>query len=1087
MGAGTVSTLGDWAAAIAELPVTGIPARTVIVPRLRVAHALKRELARIAPSALLGAQFLTPTLAAKEVASVAGLGLVGGEGALRPMRVRELFDQRPALSFFDGTLLRETRGWAQAFSRALDDVEAAALTPAQLRSHREPALDDLALVLDTVSQQSGASVTNAELLRRATAALQAGAAWPWRGPVLVVVSGHETAAQAAFLNALPGARFLLLEQRPASRSWAERVKRLFPSVSAAGVVEHPGTTELALLKRYLFEDPQVLADAKRPRSQGRDGSVELDEHSGVEAELEATADWVVRQIRAGRPLDRLAVLVAHAEPMVSLLRQRLQRIPFGAGTLPVFIAGGEAAVTTGTGTRLLSLLRGLETFLPAESFAELLTVLAVPDGMRPVRRDVAIDVVSRLGTLGGSPGKPESALDWLPAAERTRTELSERIAVLEKSLEQGGDPDAETRQLWELKRYLEALDKVLPSLRALQPVVQAVVDGAPLGSLWPAFEGFLVKSKGLRLPVDTLDVCFAWLGAVGRAAQDPRIAAAKGGRALAVCAETLRGLRRNVGRYGEPRLYIGTVRGAAGLGFDAVRFVGLAEGSIPPTLREDAVLPTPLRQKLSSWVLPTRESRALSEVHALFRVVMEASHHVTFSYPRADLSGSVHEPSSLFVEVAAALGRPNAVTGEKAAAVPRTRELERDAFQPARLDARASRLHHPVGVAAWLDRTAVLRADAPATWTATAALDPYRAHALHEEERGELDGYLAAAAVELVLPGLSPDGPLSASRLTTLLHCPHRYLLESVIGWKEAAEPQPSGSIDAATYGTLVHRVLERFGHDFGGRLAQLTEADAKQAILNIAEEELAALLRRYALMSEQVVAAQRERMRRDVLRYFAAEWSARATRTFVAVERGFGAKGGLPLDAGGASLYVHGFIDRLDIEAGSLLVRDYKTGKPRPFRGDDLVPVPAKDAQVGLYALVAKRLAKEWGTPSSVHAAYAYPSDHEKLRLFDGARADELLAATKGWLNVALGVLGSRTFPRQPTAEGCTFCSFKVVCGDRAPVRAGELLKEGKSPLETQLVAMWQLDAPDEGGKAKPKAPAKAKSTPAKARKVKS
>src|SRR5262245_38498157 len=44
----------DWARAIAEMPAEGpLPARTVLVPRERVAHALRRELIRIGQADVL--------------------------------------------------------------------------------------------------------------------------------------------------------------------------------------------------------------------------------------------------------------------------------------------------------------------------------------------------------------------------------------------------------------------------------------------------------------------------------------------------------------------------------------------------------------------------------------------------------------------------------------------------------------------------------------------------------------------------------------------------------------------------------------------------------------------------------------------------------------------------------------------------------------------------------------------------------------------------------------------------------------------------------------------------------------------------
>ncbi len=1040
-------SLREWAQAIAALPVGSLPARTVVVPRLRVATALKRELAQLAPRALLGTMFVTASLAAREVLSLADIQLEGGEEAARPVRLRHWFSKRPALKHFDVDVLHEARGWSDAFAKTLGELEAARLTPQALRARNRPQLDDLALALDAQADAAETSVTNETLLGCATDVLLGGGVWPWAGQTLIVVSGHESGAQASFLRAIPAATMLGLGARPVTPRSNNRLRALFPSVAAQ--VEPPLTDEtldeLGLLKRFLFADPQVLAAPSRQRSSGRDGSVELEEHAGVDADLEATAEWVVQQVKSGTPIGRLAVLVPHAEPLASLVRSRLQRIPWGDEPLPVFVAGGEAAIQTATGARVLSLLRALATWLPAWAVAELLPSLRTSDDER-VSRDEAVGLVSSLGTLGGSPGRPEGARDWFVAGTRAFGRLGSLIERLER-VEGTDEEESATRRLDHLRRQRSALGRVLPALEALDGLAAHVISDAPLSVLWPALADFLPGSRWLRLPVESLEVALALQGAMQRAGVEE----VQGRAALMLIEETLRRLRRTMGRYGEPRVYVGTVRGATGLGFDAVRIIGLAEGSIPPALREDAVLDSGLREQLGVPALITREQRSLQELQSVFRVVFETRKHVTFSFPRTDLSGSVRESSSLFIEVAAALGRPNAVTRAPGSVVPRGHDLARDAFTPARVAQRTSRLEQPVGEGAWLDRTAVLSKDLPLHWAKTPATDPIRVEALATEERGGLDGYLGDAAQALPMRGLTAELPLSASRLKTLLECPHRYLLQNILYWGEPASAQATGALDALTYGTLVHAVLERFGQKHGAALAEGVESESKEHLRAIADEEFDHLLERYALLGDQVRDVERRRMHRDLAVFFEADWQARTQRRFVGVEREFVHT----LTVEGEALHVHGFIDRLDRVGKTTLVRDYKTGRPHPRKGSDAEPKPELDAQIALYGLIARELSKEWKVPGDVRVAYAYANAHEPLRSFD-EDAETLFETAEKWLEVARALLEQRTFPRRPGAEACGFCPFAVVCGTAGPERSGRLLEDPQYDVETKLNELW-------------------------------
>ncbi len=131
-----------------------------------------------------------------------------------------------------------------------------------------------------------------------------------------------------------------------------------------------GPIERDLLVRHLFASPEFLADPSRPRSKGPDGTVSLEEHSGVEAEVEAAAEWVAREVlERNTPLEEVAVLVPVADALAPLVASRIERLPWPGGTFPVHVAGGVPLAATAGGARALSLVRALRGFLSAEDLA----------------------------------------------------------------------------------------------------------------------------------------------------------------------------------------------------------------------------------------------------------------------------------------------------------------------------------------------------------------------------------------------------------------------------------------------------------------------------------------------------------------------------------------------------------------------------------------------------------------------------------------------------------------------------------------------------------------------------------------------
>ncbi len=1051
--------------------------RTILISSEAEAHDLRRVLAARAPRALIGTRFVRPEAAALELLHREGLELRAGEEDLRATRLLVLFRERTlSLQYFSPALLAEAPGWDVAFARTLTELEGAGLSPRELEdiaartpsdgaaAHGAARLRDLALVWRAVDKRAAESITGPRALREAAKLLsRAPASWPEAGPTLAFVTGHESVALAQFVRAIPRASLTLLPSRPRRRAHLERVARLFPALKAVTPNHQEETGELDILARYLFESPEVLSAPDRARSRGDDGSVAFEQTGGVAEELEATAQWVQREVQEhGTPLAEIAILVPRLDPWATLVRDRLATLPWPESTnrgddedgerenaAPVVVLGGVPVSRTTAGARLRAVLEGLAGYLPMDALAALVPCLRAVglEGRTRLGRRQSIELVTKMGLVGGAPAAPNGALEWLPRVE-------EQIRVLERELREAretGITEDEDRSpaLRAAARRLAALSAIVPALTALDAVARRVVAEEPLSHVWPLLEDFLREHVVLPPPHGA-----SLLGALG--ASVTTLLATEAGavmratEALGILQGSLEGVRAKVARFGEPAITITTVRRAANLTFRAVRIVGLVEGVMPSPGREDPVLPDALRRELPG--MARLGDRAHADLSSLVRVLEATGKRVALSASIVDVDGTSRDLSPIFTEAGAALVRPaREVTSTRAEPfVPGARLLRERYFRPARDALAAFERAHPLREASWHGVAARSERKVPAHWGGPGAVALDRLFALSEPERpgDALDGIFPKRGAFPELPGLTPGAPISPTRLGSALACPYQFFLTNALGWSEVKDAPDGNEVDPMSYGSLFHKVAEDFyrahGAEFVRRKSSL--ADHLTVAIKMATEAFDAFARGYPLGGDAIYVAQRERLVRDVVTLLEYDWDSEAHQ-YVDVERSFGEDEPVVIEIAKGPVYLRGQIDRIDLMQGrsTAFVRDLKTGKPKLRKEGDPFDV-AIDLQLGVYALVAETMAKKWklSVSGGIEVAYVYPKGYPYLeRRFDAEETAALMHRTREWIGVVRSLFASRTLPRTVDAKTCEYCAFQVACTRERGGRAAAVLED--------------------------------------------
>jgi RecB family exonuclease len=949
---------------------------------------------------------MRPGAVAAEVLARAGQATAAGQEPIRWLILRDLFASQAfsgALRYFAAEALAGGRGYADAFARTIADLEAAGLGPADLEraalalatteSDAKDRLRDVATVWRVLaSEEDERRRTRSQLLADATAVL---ATRPeigiGLGALAAVITSEPPVVLRRFLAALPGStRFEL----------------------AAGEPKISGDPALAL-------------------------------YSSVAEEVDGAAAWVVQEIVRGTRLDDIALVVPDAEAYAPQIADRLARLTaIDAGDagdagdasdetvargIPVHVPERERALATPAGRRLLALLHALDRWLDAQAVIPLLPWLRTPeesadDHELRLTPSLALDVVYAAGIVGGreAPGD-----EWAGRLRR-------RAATLRTAIADAPPHEHERRRTRRDRRSAElhcaVIDRIQPAMAELEMVAARIRSEGTLAEIWPLVAGF--GTRWLKWPPDP-----PGLLAIAGAFLDPLLAhpAASrltGSTALHFLIERLQAMRLGPGVAGRPAVTVTTAAGAAGRSFRAVRVLGLAEGIVPRSPREDPILPSSLRRRMALELdcrLPTPEDQVREDRRALDRVAGAPGVRLVMTAPRLWLDRSEREVSGALLEIVAR-GRAVSGVGSGVGAFPAL---------PSLAQFRAELIAGATPSAA---ESALARAVLPKGSARPMAIAPGSASG------GRLGPLFAPEAI----PGLSAARPLSATALSRLLTCPYWFFLERLIGFQEPPERPSIDTIAAAEFGSLVHAIAAEFftAHGVAFCANQGRIEDWVRSAQLLADRAFERFLDRYPLRGAHAIERERQRTGTVVEQLIRHEWQLGA-REFVGAELAFGDPEPVRLDLPAGPLYITGDIDRVDrFQDRGLEVRDLKTGRARDLAEEPMAV--EHDLQIGLYATALPFAGVAAGPPwpRVGAAAYVYPvTERDPERRFSGESLARLMAWTGRWLDLGRMLLASGTFVRTPRAGDCRFCPFTAHCGDDAQAESRKLLAAATSP----------------------------------------
>ena len=885
--------------------------------------------------------------------------------------------------------------------RELRDCSAEALASLAATSRR--AADVVRLAATAQTQLEADFFDEEDLLDAACAAVDSGGAVLGAfGPVVVYLPERVSRHGARLLSAV------------AARGDLE--------VIAGACGDRDADAEVVTALGRLFGDAGV---APPPTGDPLDGVVSpvrtaLATMSDADEEVRSAVRAVVAAVRAGTPLDRIALLYGTPVPYARLVSEQLR----GAG-----IAYNGASVV-GPGVRVAgrTLLRLLELHRRGLRREDVFTWLSGAwlshDGRRaPVG---AWERISREAGVVAGRG------DWDLRLARYIEERRAELGAVE------ADPDAAPWRAEHLTGSIERAEGLRSFVVGLSDELDAA---AATPRSWSARAAW-ARSLSRRLLGDEASREH-WPLAEQRAATrveraldrlgcldeiEPAVGLDVFTRTLAIELDQDPGRE---GRMGEGVL-VGPIAMGVGAELDLVVVLGLVEGSFPGPVRDDSLLPDHEREAAGGEL--ARRDQAVERQHRHLLATLAGAARQLLCVPRGDLRRSVERvPSRWALDVGSRLNGARLWSEDLLAA--RAGWIDHSASYDAalrRAEPATAREHRLRALLAAGGGPGAVRAVGDGVLEAGAEV----VHSRRSDRFTRFDGNLGASLVP------SPvDSSVSATSLEAWVTCPFAYLVRYVLGVEPVELPEDRLTISPGDRGLLVHEILERFVKeavdagrpDFG---APWEPAD--RARLRAIAEEVCARYEHRGLVGRAVFwGVDRRRILVALDRLLDTDDALRRARRSrpVAAELAFGVRGATlgPVELAlpdGRSVAFRGRADRVDeSEDGDLQVIDYKTGRADRFNGvsEDSPDGGGRHLQLPVYGLAARAGV---GRPdATVSASYWFISGRERAAPVGYPVTPAVLARVGATVWRIVSGIESGVFPSAPHSDDaarwveCPYC----------------------------------------------------------------
>lgn len=730
------------------------------------------------------------------------------------------------------------------------------------------------------------------------------------------------------------------------------------------------------------------------------------------SEVQEAARLVLEALQDGTPIHEIAVFHGAADGYERLLREA-----FASAGVPSVPLPGIPVAETRAGRGVLALARLPELDYARTAVIDFLSVaptqrfLPGADGDVPAAT-TAWDKISReaLVTRGRD--------IWRHRLEALARDRETTIAGLDKTDNEG--------RIDALRGEMERAQRLIGVIEALAGRLDPLRRPQSAAAFIEAFKRIVGEylerdAEGLAEAIEEIDQ----LGTIGAVGGEFSLESFVESLAANLEARYIRPERLGNG------VVIADYRVAAGMRFERVVLCGAFEGAFPAGPGADSILDDGIWQKLRAehpFIEDVAARIARAKDGAARAVAAAGDGAITWSAPAFEAGGR-HEyyPSPLLAEAYSALAgrRTTAAEVRTSAASEHIRRL------PSPL---AAILRGPVvGAGELAVRGAVgLRVRGGSLsdherYRSVVALQARRSSRFTEWD-GNLAGLDDAAWLDI-------QRAVSPTSLEHYAACGYRYFARSLLKLQVVEEPEEKQTMDAATRGNLIHKMLEMFFREqqANGR-PQPNEAwkpDDLARLLQIADEVLGGARAGGQTGLDIFLQHEARTIRADLARFLEADTAFR--RETGAVPVAFEER--IPeTDIGGVRL--RGFADRIDRtpDGKRAWVVDYKTGSAGDTQGMEKDPLKnGTKLQLPVY-LAAVADAEE------ATALYWFITQRGDFSRITYTPSPERDARFKETLAAIVGGIRAGAFPAVPNEEdewkggftNCGFCDFDRLCSRR-------------------------------------------------------